>query len=278
MREVDVRRHLPVHLTWLAGLLLAWISVSVMQSTRLGQDSHAYWNAVRGDWQSTLYSIPPAHLDAYNYSPAFAQLLRPVADLPWTVFGCLWSLAATLTFVYLLRPLGWRWVPPLVLCCSPEILSGNVFWVLALVVAVACHKNSRPATAALWSCVALTKLTPALGPVWYAARREWRHLAWSVAGTVAIVAVSAAVGPDLWSRWVAFVLENEDSTGVVGSSAFVPLVARLPIAVILVLWGAVTDRRWTLPLAMAVATPVAGPAAFTLLAAIPRLSASRRTA
>lgn len=266
-----MRRHLPLHSTWILGLSLVWASWDVMRDTRLGQDSHAYWNA----WQrggSMLYQVPPGHLDAFNYSPAFAQLVRPFAWLPWPAFGVLWSLAATAAFAYLLWPLGRRWVWPLVLCCAPEILSGNIFWALALIVAIGARPGARPSAGALWSGVVLTKVTPALGPIWYAVRREWRALAWSVAGTAIVVAVSATISPDLWSGWITFLLTHEDSTGVMGTPALGPLSVRLPVALALVTWGAATGRVWTLPLSMALATPVAGPAAFTMLAAIPRLT------
>jgi hypothetical protein len=271
MLEVDVRRHLPVHVTWILGISLVWISLDLMSGTRLGQDSHAYWNLWQGSWDREMYTIPPGYLDAYNYSPAFAQLVWPLSALPWPAFGLLWSLAATAAFTYLLRPLGWRWVLPLLLCCAPEILSGNVFWILALVTAWAARPGARPRTGAWWSVVVLTKVTPALGPVWYAVRREWGPLAWSVAGTAAVVAASALISPELWSRWISFLLDNENSSGVVGSPILGPLAVRLPLALVLVVWGAATDRRWTLPMAMALATPVAGPAAFTMLAAVPRM-------
>ncbi len=275
MREIDVRRHLPVHLTWMFGLLLVWISLWSVRDTRLGQDSHAYWNVWQGDWASTLYAIPPGHLDAFNYSPAFAQLIRPLATLPWPVFGVAWSLAATATFVYLLRPLGRRWALPLVLCCAPEILSGNIFWVLALVAALSARADARPSTACLWAGIALTKVTPALGPIWYAVRREWRPFAWSVAATLGVALVSLTISPDLWARWLSFLLDNEGAAADVGAPAFGPLVLRLPTALLVLVWGAATGRRWTLPVAMALATPVGGPAALTTLAAIPRLTPAR---
>jgi len=49
----------------------------------------------------------------------------------------------------------------------------------------------------------------------------------------------------------------------------IPLVLRLPVAAAIVAWGAWTDRKWTVPLAAALAMPVLWIASFSVLAAIP---------
>ena len=118
---------------------------------------------------------------------------------------------------------------------------------------------------------ALTKVTVALGPIWFVVRREWRAAGWSALATAALVAVSWLVTPDLWRQWGDFLLEQEASSSSVGSTILPPLVWRLPLAVLVTCWAAHTDRRWPVPVAMVLATPVAGPAAFVMLAAIPRL-------
>ena len=46
-----------------------------------------------------------------------------------------------------------------------------------------------------WAFVLLTKVTPGLGLVWFAARREWRSLAIALGVTAAIVAVSLVARP-----------------------------------------------------------------------------------
>ena len=261
--QVDLRRQLPLHVTWLLGLALTYLSWLDMGDGLLGRDSHAYWAA----WQGPgLYANPPGSLDAFNYSPAFAQLVWPLAQLPWPVFGVVWALATVAGLVVLLRPLGWRWVPPLLLCCTPEIASGNVFWVLAL---VAAYGLRHPA---LWTFPLLTKLTPGLGPVWFAVRREWRPLAVSLAVTAAIVVASYAVAPAAWADWLDFLGDHSGRTAdPVGTALLPPLLVRLPVALGLVVWGARSDRRWVLPVAMVLATPVTGIAALTILTAIPRL-------
>jgi len=48
----------------------------------------------------------------------------------------------------------------------------------------------------------LTKVTPGVGLVWFAVRREWRSLAIAATATAVVVAVSAAVAPGAWAGWI----------------------------------------------------------------------------
>lgn len=270
MAGVDIKRTLPLHVTWMLGLVIAWISWRIAADVGLGVDSHAYWAVWQGDWRTEMYDIAPGRIDAYNYSPAFAFAIWPISHLPWPVFGVLWSTAAAAACIWLLRPLGWRWVIPLLLCATPEILSGNIFWLLALTTVLGLQ--AAPSSGGWWAVPALTKVTVALGPVWFAVRRDWRPAAWSALTTAAVVGVTLLATPELWRQWWAFLIEHEASSSSVGSTILPPLVWRLPIALALTVWAALTDRRWGLAVAMVLATPVAGPAAFVMLAAIPRLN------
>jgi hypothetical protein len=65
-----------------------------------------------------------------------------------------------------------------------------------------------------------------------------------------------------------------DSNGFVyltPAAIYFPLLARLPIALALVVFAALTERRWLVPVCMVLASPVVGWGTFALLAAIPRL-------
>lgn len=64
---------------------------------------------------------------------------------------------------------------------------------------------------------------------------------------------------------------GEQSSHPVGSADFPALIYRLPVAVLLVAWGAHFDRRWVLPIGMVLASPVLWLGTFTMLAALPRL-------
>jgi hypothetical protein len=262
---VDARRfpeRLPRDVVALLGAALAWLTWLQVQGTRWGVDSHAYWAA----WQGAMYDRSPDTLDAYLYSPAFAEAVWPLTRLPWPVFGWLWALAVVTALVVLLKPLGWPWVFALLLCCTPEIVSGNVFWLLAL---VAAYGLRWPA---LWAFALLTKLTPGIGLLWFAVRREWRPLLVAAAATALVAAVSVALDAGLWRDWFSMLQANASRTsGSVGSDLMPPLLYRLPVGLALVVWGGLTDRRWTIPAAMVLVTPVASIATFTMLAALPRL-------
>jgi hypothetical protein len=59
----------------------------------------------------------------------------------------------------------------------------------------------------------------------------------------------------------------------------IPLLVRLPIAAILVVWAARTDRRWLVPVAAVLAMPVLWPNAYSVaVGAIPLLVAARAAA
>lgn len=237
-----------------------------------GLDAHAYWMAWQGQWRTEMYDLVPGMVDAFNYSPAFALLIWPWAQLPWPVAFVLWTAACIAGLTWLIRPLGWKYVPPLLLFAVQEIVSGNIFWVLAIVAVLGTTGRSSWRAAA-WSVAALTKLTPALGPVWFLFRGEWLKLAAAAVSTFLIVGASYLVVPDLWHQWASFLLDNEASGERVGHPLFPPLAVRLPLGLVLLAWGARTNRIWTLPVAMVLATPVAGVASFMMLYAIPRLMA-----
>ena len=248
---------------WLVAALTVNLVIGLVKDLGLGWDAHAYWSA----WRGPMYDAAPNTLDAFLYSPAFAQLYWPLAQLPWPVACTIAVAAPAIALAYLLRPLGLFWAVPLWTIGLAETLSGNIFWLLAL---VALWGLERPW---LWAVPALTKVTPALGPVWFAARREWRQLGISVAATVLVVAVSFAISPGLWGQWFDFLRDNVgDSRQGLGSAGALPLLVRLPLAIAVVVWGALTNRRWALPVAMMLSTPVTSIACWVLLAAIPRLS------
>lgn len=247
-------------LMWLAGCYLLFVTVSYyLGFDRIGGDAHAYW--LTGQSWYTPYRIAPNRPDAYLYSPAFAQIIRPLTWLPWPVFATVWISAETTAFAWLLRPLGWRWVGPLVLWCAPELVIGNVLGLLAVALVVSfAHPWS-------WSAMVLTKPVFCVGALWFAVRGEWRRFAVAVGTTLVIVVASFAFEPHLWVVWMRFLLEHSR-----GSTWFFP--GRILLAGVLVVVAARTDRRWLLPFALLMATPVlAGSPSLTILAALPRLTA-----
>ncbi len=251
-------------------LVVVSVSVAVLVVDRFGfgNDAHAYWLVWHED---DRYSRAPDTVDAYLYSPAFAQLIWPLAQLPWPVFGLIFTLAPAIAFAWLLKPLSKHVAIACWLMTMPEIVSGNVYWLLALAAAVGLR---HPST---WTIMAMTKITPCLGPVWFLVRGEWRRLGVTVFALAVVTGISYAIQPQAWHDWIVFLLENRAaSDGSLGGSIFPPLVVRFPCAVMLLVWGALGGRFWTIPVAMVLSTPVIGIASFTMLCAIPRLGGGPR--
>ena len=263
---------------WWAGLALAivawalitWFSDPWGRLWGTGQDARCYWQAsladpyVHSDWNDPI---------AYVYSPAFLQLVSPLIALPWMAFMAVWT-------ALLLASVRFLTGPRLVLAgllfpfTAMEVAGGNVSLLLAAAIALGFR---WPWT---WSIVLLTKITPGIGLLWFAVRREWRALAIALGATALITALSFAVLPDQWREWIDAVLRNVAS-GKSGTwaSVPVPLWVRGPIAVAIVVWGARTDRPWTVPVGSMLALPALWYGGISmLLAVIPLLPGRSRWA
>ncbi len=244
---------------WLAMVPTLWILFG-SRLTSFGTDSaHAYWNV----WRVGPYTLPPGSVDAFNYTPAFAQAIYPLTLLPWPVFLTVWSLLLASALVWLLWPLPtrWRWLV-LAYVAPPALLIGNIEAFLAVAAVIGLRHPSA------WAFPLLTKVTPGLGPVWFAVRREWREAAVAVLGTAAVVAVSFAISPELWQRWWDFLVGSPTPPTQAG---YPPLALRLVVAVAVLVWGAVKGRRVTIAVAMLLAMPLWSSGILVLLTALPRL-------
>jgi Glycosyltransferase family 87 len=243
-----------------AGLLFTaylFLIVAPQQGT-VGFDAFAYWNVDPAD----PYRVPVGGLGAFNYTPPIARLFGPFGALDWPTFLWLW-LALLIGNVIWLGERGVRvvWLlafPPVAL----EIYEGNIHLWIAAAIALGFR---YPWT---WGFVLLTKVTPGVGLLWFAIRREWRALAIALGVTGAIVAVSLLLEPQLWSEWLAFIGSTPEGGAVAQFQIPIPLWIRLPAAVALVAWGALTDRRWTVVLAATLALPVLWVAGFAICAAL----------
>lgn len=222
-----------------------------------GFDSHAYWLTHAG----IDYSLQPGEPNAYLYSPAFAQLLRPLTALPWPVFAAAWFAAAAGAYLWLTRGLAPHWRVVVLALCLGDLVYGNVWWLCAIALSVGLR---RPA---LWAIPLLLKITPAVGVVWFAARREWRSLGVVVAVAAAVVAASACLDPQAWSAWIVFLRRQRSA------DAGAPL--RLAAGLALAVFAARTDRPQLLPAALWLASPVFSINGFAVAAAVPRLLAGR---
>lgn len=218
-----------------------------------GQDSRAYWAA---PLEAPYVPGSVGHESAYLYSPAFLQAMTPLRVLPWTPFVVAWTVVLLAVLFWLSGPLLFG---PLIVLCFPELWGGNI----TILFAAAIVAGFR--FAGTWALPILTKVTPGLGLLWFAVRREWRQLFVAGATTAAIVLVSAAIAPGLWREWVELLRSSTGSSTVPGSVP-IPLIVRLPIAALFIAWIALRDRRWLLPVGVLLAMPVIWWGSFALLA------------
>jgi hypothetical protein len=241
-----------------AGLLFgAYLFVIVApQAGTVGFDAFAYWNLSIDD----PYATHIGGLGSFLYTPVLARLFAPASNLDWPTFLWLWLAALLATALWLGGRGRWLWVlafPPVAL----EIYHGNIHLLMAAAIALGFR---YPAT---WAFVLLAKVTPGVGLLWFLVRREWRNLAIALGATAAIVAVSLAVDIRLWVDWLDRQVLGSLQTAPNQPYIDIPLLLRLPAAAVLVVWGAATDRKWTVPLAAAIAMPVLWIAAFSVAAA-----------
>jgi len=220
-------------------------------------DLWAYW--------STRYEVDytwarPGNSGAFLYSPAFAHLITPLAALPLPVFMAVWTalLAAVLYWLA-----GWR---AFFLGALAPVAMSIAIGQLDLLMAAAIVVGFR--WPAAWVLPILSKVTPGIGLLWFAARGEWRSLLTALGVTLCVVLLSFAIDPRAWLGWVDMLLRFEVPTAAAGVYLPVPLWIRLPLVALLIIWGARTDRRWTLPVAITFSLPTVWLNTPTILIAI----------
>jgi hypothetical protein len=225
-------------------------------------DAHAYWAAPLNDGYGAARA---GGADAYLYAPAFAQVLAPFKAMPWPVFAGLWLLFMAVCLVAIVGT--WAvlvaFIPPVLI----ELQAGNIHLPLALAIGLGLR---YPAT---WAFVLLTKPTLGIGLLWFVVRREWRQLAIALGSTAVVAAASFVLAPAAWGEWIQALIANAghpispDYSGVI----HIPLLIRLPIAAVTVIWGARTDRPWTIAVATTLALPILWINGLAVLLALPLL-------
>lgn len=239
-------------------MILAAVLVPEGALPWLAWDSRTYWDAARA--ADPYANARVGELGAYLYSPAFLQALRPAVLLPWPVFLYLWA-AATIIVTWALlagRGLPRRWLVLLGVLAVLDVWAGNINVFIAGAVVLGLRWPVA------WSFLALTKVSPALGVVWFAARGEWRNLGIAVGATLLIALVSAAIDPEAWHTWIGVLLSNAGATNLSGDVP-IPALVRFPVALALIWWGALRDRPWVLPIAVILLLPVIWPNGLAIL-------------
>jgi hypothetical protein len=220
-----------------------------------GQEARCYWvPSLLDPYAESTWTNPIA----YVYSPAFLQLVSPLTRLPWQAFIAIWTAILVCAVRFLTGP---RLLAAGLVFAAMELAGGNISLLLAAAIVLGFRWP------AAWAFVLLTKVTPGVGLLWFAARREWRSLAMALGATVAIIACSALFLPAAWPEWVDVLIRNG---GREGTWAALPIALwiRLPIAMIVVVWGARTNRRWAVPVASLIALPAVWYGSISMLLAI----------
>lgn len=208
-------------------------------------DAHAYWAVNLAD----PYTRPVATTDAFTYPPPAAILFSILGRLPFEVFQAFWTLLIGFALLWLTGP--WALAFLVLPVVASDLYLGNIHVLLAAAIVLSLRWP------ALWAIPLLTKPSCGVGLLWFVARGEWRRLATALAVTALAAALALILTPDLWPKWIAYILDTGVSPPT--GNAYVaplPLLLRLPAAILLVIWGARTNRPWTLPTAAMLGLPV----------------------
>ena len=246
----------------LAYLAVRWAMLLPDQGGIHGVDARTYWGAPLDD----PYPGPQVGLPgAYLYSPAFLQILTPLRLLPWEAFHAIWVALGMASAVFLVGPIGAALAITALPFVYRDLFVGNIHLMFGAAIVLGFRWPSA------WSFLLLTKITPGVGVLWFAVRREWRSLTIALATTAAIAAVSFALAPDLWFEWIA---RLRGDTGTAGSGYLLTIIVRVALAAVLVVGGALTNRAWLVPVASMLAIPIIWPDSLAVLLAAPHLIAN----
>ena len=215
-------------------------------------DTDLYWQTARS---TSYYGGVWGQGDAFFvYPPPLAQLVGLLEPIGWEAFVVGWTVFTFVGLWAMTRALA---IPTLVvggiaavalgvgsLLAEPLVLAtiGNIgIWLLAAIVA----GFRWPAA---WAIVVLTKIAPGVGLLWFVFRKEWRNLAIALGAIGSVAAVSFVAAPEQWAAFIRFAVDNA-STPSPNPVVPIPWVVRLLMSVILIAWGARTDRPWIVPFA-----------------------------
>ena len=260
-------RQVALHGLVVGGLafLVYTFAVAAPRVGTVGSDAWAYWSVQFPH----PYEVAVGSLGAFTYSPPVAMLFHLVSGLEWWVFLWIWLAVLLATAIWLggRRALLVLAFPPVIM----ELYYGNVNLLIGAAIVLGFR---HPWT---WSFVLLTKPSCGVGLLWFVVRREWRQLGIALGSTAVIVCVSLLIAPQMWQEWISYLVTNASGTPG-GAWVPVPVWLRVAAAVVIVVWGARTDRAWTVPIASAIALPVLWFAGFAILAALVRIPQAEPTA
>lgn len=222
-----------------------------------GTDAISYWSLDLAQPYAAASQSLTADV-AFRYGPPVALLVAPLTLLPWEAFRILWiglqlGALATIAGTWTLASVA---IYPITL----ELSVGNIH----LLLAAAIFLGLRYPVAWVW--VLLTKVTPGVGLLWFAVRREWRPLLLALGATFLAAALSWVVRPDLWPEWLAMLAANAQLPLEPDARYLpIPLAVRLPLAVAVVVWAARRDDPRGLGLAATLGLPTIWPHSLAML-------------
>ena len=219
----------------LIALGIGWAVAVFVTFTRMGNPVDAW----------CYYGFDPKNIwdpdGCFLYSPPVAQFMGVIQGLmPFETFTFLLRAAETIVLAIVTGPALFfsLFIPAVAI----ELNAVNV----NLLVVGAVLIGFRFPFA--WAFVILTKITPGVGLLWFAVRREWRNLAIAIGATALIAGGSFLLAPDLWRQYFEQLgREPDDSIFVIGW--------RLPLAALVVIWGARTNHRWAMIVAVFLGMP-----------------------
>ena len=181
---------------------------------------------------------------AFGYSPVVAQLGAPFFQLPFPLFALLLRVLEVVSLVVLTGPLAGALI--FTTPVASEINAANINLPLAVIMVLGFRWP------ALWAIPLLTKPSMGIGLLWFVLRGEWRKAAIPIAIAGALAVGSFLFNQRVWFEWLQWLRDNPQ----VGEWPYPwPLWARLPISLGLIVWGARTNRPWTVAVGSAFALP-----------------------
>jgi hypothetical protein len=254
-----VRVRLPVDAFIVAAVVLVGVRLlDVTPWNHTVLDLYTYWSTRSG---IEYGNSNPFMIGAYLYAPAFAQAISPLTVLPWPIFSGIWTGLIVAAYLWLVG----RWAFPILFSAAValELYLGQIDIFLATAIVLGFRYP------AAWAFPLLTKVTPGVGLIWFAVRREWTKLFVALSATLVVVGISALIDPGAWRGWIDLLYRSAVlPQTIVGTFLPVPLWLRLPIAVVLIAWGARTNRPWTVPVGALLAMPVLWINVFAMLVAM----------
>ncbi len=240
-------RFLSLVFTGVGIVFAAYYWYQLTSTIGLPVDVHAYWVADPNNLYPPADS--PLHRDAYLYSPAFELLVGWGRNFTFEVFTSIWRAILLVALAWLAGP--FTAIALFTVPVASEINAGNIQILAAAAIVLSFRRGA--AWPGLWAFVILTKVTPGIAVLWFAARRQWRALGVAISVTAAVAGVTFVVWPDRWFDWVRLLQSGATPEPV--APYYLPFWPRFLGAAAIVLIGAWRGWRWPVVVGATLALP-----------------------